>query len=47
MVETRYGKQFLLPLNEVSIESSPKSDEENQGEAWGDDLDLNVLNEHL
>lgn len=47
LVENNVSKQFLLNLNEVSIETRVRTEDENSSEAWGDDLDLNVLNEHL
>lgn len=48
LVENSYAKQFLLSVNEVSIVSGIRVEEEhNQTDQWGDDIDLGVLNEHL
>lgn len=41
------GAQILLAVKEVSMESKVSIVEAHTGESWGDDLDLNVLNEHL
>ncbi len=48
LVETSYGKQQLLNLNEISIPSGSARDDGNgSAEVWGDDIDLNLLNENL
>lgn len=50
LVETQQGKQEILSLNEIKNEFSNFKSEvlsSKAGDSWGDDLDLNILTEHL